>query len=61
MALMLSYTLLYTAVTGILMVMNKIQPSQLAEEHRNAARLFKQFHQQIKTVLVAVKALIGMM
>ena len=55
LALKLSSTLLYTAATGILMVMNKIQPSQLAEEQRNAARLFKHLHQQIKTV-VAVEA-----
>ena len=47
LALKLSSTLLYTAATGILMVMNKIQPSQLAEEQRNAARLFKNLHQQI--------------
>ena len=51
LALKLSSTLLYTAATGILMVMNKIQPSQLAEEQRNAARLFKHLHQQIKTVV----------
>ncbi|KAJ9672161.1 hypothetical protein PVL29_025698 [Vitis rotundifolia] len=51
LALKLSSTLLYTAATGILMVMNKIQPSQLAEEQRNAARLFKNLHQQIKTVV----------
>ncbi|MFS8010988.1 putative petal formation-expressed [Helianthus anomalus] len=29
--------------------MNKIQPSQLAEEQRNAARLFKQLESEIKT------------
>ena len=51
LALKLSSTLLYTAATGILMVMNKIQPSQLAEEQRNAARLFKNLHQQLKTVI----------
>ena len=51
LALKLSSTLLYTAATGILMVMNNIQPSQLAEEQRNAARLFKNLHQQIKTVV----------
>ncbi|KAL5578783.1 hypothetical protein UlMin_011225 [Ulmus minor] len=49
--LKLSSTLLYLAATGILVVMNKIQPSQLAEEQRNAARLFKQLHGKIKTTL----------
>ncbi|KAB2605997.1 F-box protein [Pyrus ussuriensis x Pyrus communis] len=43
--------LLYISVTGILLVMNKIQPSQLAEEQRNASRLFKRLHQEIKTTL----------
>ena len=42
LALKLSSTLLFSASTGMLMVMNKIQPSQLAEEQRNATRLFKQ-------------------
>ncbi|KAL7217070.1 hypothetical protein ACSBR1_028892 [Camellia fascicularis] len=49
LALKLSSTILYIAATGVLMVMNKIQPSQLAEEQRNASRLFKQLHEQIKT------------
>ncbi|KAF8414098.1 hypothetical protein HHK36_002097 [Tetracentron sinense] len=51
LALKLSSTLLYSAATGMLLVMNKIQPSQLAEEQRNAARLFKQLHAQIQTTL----------
>nr|DAD23409.1 TPA_asm: hypothetical protein HUJ06_024872 [Nelumbo nucifera] len=50
-ALKLSSTLLYTAATGMLLVMNKIQPSQLVEEQRNATRLFKQLHGQIRTTL----------
>ncbi|KAF8391567.1 hypothetical protein HHK36_023873 [Tetracentron sinense] len=50
-ALKLSSTILYSAATGMLLVMNKIQPSQLAEEQRNAARLFKQLHGHIKTTL----------
>ncbi|KAK7332359.1 hypothetical protein VNO80_29110 [Phaseolus coccineus] len=41
LALKLSSTLLFCAATGLLLVMNKIQPSQLAEEQRNATRLFK--------------------
>lgn len=51
MALKLSSTLLYASATGMLVVMNKIQPSQLAEEQRNATRLFKQLHGQIQTKL----------
>ncbi|KAE8125522.1 hypothetical protein FH972_020317 [Carpinus fangiana] len=51
LALTLSASLLYMAATGILLVMNKIQPSQLAEEQRNAARLFKQLHEDIKITL----------
>uniref|UniRef100_A0A2N9GJL2 F-box protein n=1 Tax=Fagus sylvatica TaxID=28930 RepID=A0A2N9GJL2_FAGSY len=51
LALKLSSTLLYMAVTGISLVMNKIQPSQLAEEQRNATRLFKQLHEDIQITL----------
>ncbi|KAA8546566.1 hypothetical protein F0562_002695 [Nyssa sinensis] len=49
--LKLSSTLMYLAATGMLLIMNKIQPSQLVEEQRNAARLFKQLHCQIKTTM----------
>ncbi|KAG6390508.1 hypothetical protein SASPL_148244 [Salvia splendens] len=31
---------------------NMLQPSQLAEEQRNATRLFKQLHEEIQTVLI---------
>jgi hypothetical protein len=51
LALKLSASLLYMAATGILLVMNKIQPSQLAEEQRNASRLFKRLHEDIKITL----------
>ncbi|KAG6641723.1 probable F-box protein At4g22030 [Carya illinoinensis] len=51
LALKLSSTLLFSAATGMLLVMNKIQPSQLAEEQRNATRLFKQLQSQIETML----------
>nr|XP_023928395.1 probable F-box protein At4g22030 [Quercus suber] len=51
LALKLSSTLLYSAATGMLLIMNKIQPSQLAEEQRNATRLFKQLQSQIQTML----------
>ncbi|KAG5133693.1 hypothetical protein JHK82_024881 [Glycine max] len=49
LALKLSSTLLFSAATGMLLSTNKIQPSQLAEEQRNAARLFKQLQTQIQT------------
>ncbi|KAK9155033.1 hypothetical protein Sjap_002513 [Stephania japonica] len=55
LALKLSSTLLYSAATAIILVMNKIQPSQLAEEQRNAARLFKQLHNEIETTLALQK------
>ncbi|GKC54637.1 probable F-box protein [Tanacetum coccineum] len=48
-ALKLSSTFLYLAATGMLIIMNKIQPSQLTEEQRNASRLFKQLESEIKT------------
>ncbi|XP_043688051.1 probable F-box protein At4g22030 [Telopea speciosissima] len=47
----LSSSLLFSAAAGMMLVMNKIQPSQLAEEQRNAARLFKQLHREIQTTL----------
>ncbi|XP_043689373.1 probable F-box protein At4g22030 [Telopea speciosissima] len=51
----LSSTLLFSAAAGMMVVMNKIQPSQLAEEQRNAARLFKQLHREIQTTLAIGK------
>jgi len=48
LALKLSSTLLFSAATSMLLIMNKIQPSQLAEEQRNATRLFKQLQSQIE-------------
>ncbi|KAI3711139.1 hypothetical protein L2E82_41008 [Cichorium intybus] len=47
--LKLSSSFMYLAATGLLVIMNKIQPSQLAEEQRNAARLFKQLETEIQT------------
>ncbi|KAK8601058.1 hypothetical protein V6N13_059194 [Hibiscus sabdariffa] len=44
-------TLLFSAATGLLVLMNKIQPSQLVEEQRNATRLFKQLQREIETLL----------
>ncbi|KAK7348431.1 hypothetical protein VNO80_22988 [Phaseolus coccineus] len=51
LGLKLSSTLLFSAATGMSLIMNKIQPSQLAEEQRNATRLFKQLHNQIQTII----------
>jgi hypothetical protein len=50
-ALKVSSTVLYMASTGLLLFMNKVQPSQLAEEQRNAARFFKQLQEELKTKL----------
>ncbi|XVF87758.1 hypothetical protein PTKIN_Ptkin18bG0146200 [Pterospermum kingtungense] len=47
----LASTVLFSAATGMLVMMNKIQPSQLVEEQRNATRLFKQLQSHIQTVL----------
>ncbi|XWS18183.1 hypothetical protein CRYUN_Cryun32bG0020800 [Craigia yunnanensis] len=51
LGLKLASTLLFSAATGMLVLMNKIQPSQLVEEQRNATRLFKQLQSQIQTLL----------
>ncbi|KAL8469017.1 hypothetical protein ACS0TY_032005 [Phlomoides rotata] len=50
-ALKLSSTAMYVAATGMLSMVNKIQPSQLAEEQRNATRLFKQLQNQIQSII----------
>ncbi|KAF2303741.1 hypothetical protein GH714_021580 [Hevea brasiliensis] len=51
LALKLSSTFLFTAAMGMSFIMNKIQPSQLAEEQRNATKLFRQLYSQIQTTL----------
>nr|KYP62734.1 hypothetical protein KK1_017282 [Cajanus cajan] len=51
LALKLSSTLLFCAATVLLLVMNKIQPSQLAEEQRNATRLFKQLQTKMEATI----------
>ncbi|CAK8531118.1 unnamed protein product [Lathyrus sativus] len=51
LALKLSSALLFSAATGLLLIMNKINPSQLTEEQRNATRLFKQLQTQIETTI----------
>ncbi|KNA25252.1 hypothetical protein SOVF_008180 [Spinacia oleracea] len=44
-------TLLFAAGTGILLIMNKIQPSQLVEEQRNAVRHLKQLKNKIQMII----------
>ncbi|CAH9130820.1 unnamed protein product [Cuscuta epithymum] len=44
-------TILYLSATALLVIMNKFQPSQLAEEQRNATRLFKNLLTEIETTL----------
>ncbi|KAG8635187.1 hypothetical protein MANES_16G004800v8, partial [Manihot esculenta] len=51
LALKLSSTLLFSAATLMLLIMNNIQPSQLAEEQRNATKLFGQLHSQIQITI----------
>ncbi|OMO64826.1 hypothetical protein COLO4_31799 [Corchorus olitorius] len=51
LGLKLASTLLFSSAAGLLVIMNKIQPSQLVEEQRSATRLFKQLQSQIKTLL----------
>ncbi|XVE51087.1 hypothetical protein DITRI_Ditri02bG0010600 [Diplodiscus trichospermus] len=51
LGLKLASALLFSAATGMLVMMNKLQPSQLVEEQRNATRLFKQLQSQIQTLL----------
>ncbi|KAI4311977.1 hypothetical protein MLD38_036837 [Melastoma candidum] len=55
LAAKVSSAVLFSAAAGIMMVVNKIQPSQLAEEQRNASRLFKQLESEI-TTLIATKS-----
>ncbi|CDP04421.1 unnamed protein product [Coffea canephora] len=50
-ALKMSSTLMFLAATGMLLIMNKIQPSQLVEEQRSATRLFQQLHNEVQTVV----------
>ncbi|KAI9128425.1 hypothetical protein K1719_001418 [Acacia pycnantha] len=54
--LKLSSTLLFSAATWMSLVMSKIQPSQLAEEQRNATRLFRQLQAQIQTTIAVGNA-----
>ena len=47
----LSSMLLFSAAAGMMVIVNKIQPSQLAEEQRNATRLWKQLGREINQML----------
>ncbi|RWW79765.1 hypothetical protein BHE74_00011919 [Ensete ventricosum] len=51
LAFQLSSVILFTAATGMMLITSKIQPSQLAEEQRNATRLWKQLGRSIETTL----------
>ncbi|ERM96143.1 probable F-box protein At4g22030 [Amborella trichopoda] len=51
LSLALSSTVLYSAATAMVCLTSKIQPSQLSEEQRNAARLFKSLHIHIHSTL----------
>ncbi|XP_072999980.1 probable F-box protein At4g22030 [Typha latifolia] len=51
LAFKLSSMLLFTAAGGMMLIVNKIQPSQLAEEQRNATRLWKQLGRDIDHIL----------
>ncbi|XP_024958956.1 probable F-box protein At4g22030 [Cynara cardunculus var. scolymus] len=57
--LKLSSSFMYLAATGLLVIMNKIQPSQLVEEQRNAARLFKQLESEIRTKIAIGNPTLG--
>ncbi|CAH2078307.1 unnamed protein product [Thlaspi arvense] len=50
-AVKIASTVLLASATGVAALMNKIQPSQLVEEQRNATRLFKQLRNRIDMVL----------
>jgi uncharacterized protein (DUF697 family) len=50
-AFKLSSMVLLSAAAGMMFLVNKIQPSQLAEEQRNATRLWKQLGREIEQML----------
>ncbi|KAK9706397.1 hypothetical protein RND81_07G121400 [Saponaria officinalis] len=59
LALKLSSMVLFMAATGLVVIMNKIQPSQLAQEQRNAVRLFKQLKNKIELKMSMTNNLTG--
>lgn len=58
LAFKVSATILYSATTILLIAVNKIQPSQLAEEQRNATRLFRQLLSEIRHTIATAGRLI---
>ncbi|KAG6498783.1 probable F-box protein At4g22030 [Zingiber officinale] len=51
LAFKVSSAILFAAAAGIMTITSKIQPSQLAEEQRNATRLWRQLGRSIETSL----------
>ncbi|MBA0723521.1 hypothetical protein Golax_004095, partial [Gossypium laxum] len=51
LGLKLGSILLFSGATATLVIMNKIQPSQLVEEQRKATKLFKQLGSQVQTLI----------
>uniref|UniRef100_A0A6V7QR16 Uncharacterized protein n=1 Tax=Ananas comosus var. bracteatus TaxID=296719 RepID=A0A6V7QR16_ANACO len=51
LAFKLSSVLLFAATSTVMLVVNKVQPSQLAEEQRNAARLWRKLEKEIQSKL----------
>ncbi|XP_074267455.1 putative F-box protein At4g22030 [Silene latifolia] len=51
LTLKVSSMVLFMAATGLVSLMNKIQPSQLAQEQRNSVRLFKQLKTKVETTM----------
>ncbi|XP_072960069.1 probable F-box protein At4g22030 [Typha angustifolia] len=51
LAFKISSTLLFATACGMMLVVNKIQPSQLAEEQRKATQLWKQLQREIDSII----------
>ncbi|KAJ3695062.1 hypothetical protein LUZ60_000439 [Juncus effusus] len=56
LAFKISSTLLFSFATLMMIIVNWIQPSQLAEEQRNATRLFKQLEKTVRACISAGSA-----
>ncbi|KAL0712810.1 hypothetical protein Bca4012_019788 [Brassica carinata] len=56
-AVKIASTVLLTSATSISALMSKIQPSQLAEEQRNATRLFKKLRTELEMFLTENEAI----
>ncbi|XP_010529447.1 PREDICTED: probable F-box protein At4g22030 [Tarenaya hassleriana] len=59
MAMKMASTVLLASATSMVAMMNKIQPSQLVEEQRNATRLFTQLRFRIESVLMREETEVG--